>query len=271
MITTGIGVDLLLFALLLVCLLLIYRTTVPRDSLGSGQSLRDRIRSYYPTLTRQAGFNPGRFSWVYWAAKLSLTAIVPLLVLEVWTAPGPSIVISAIIGFLIPDLLLANIRKRRRRRIRTALSYFLDLLVALLHSGLSLEQAFQRAGRGGLEKSHPLAEEVALVGVELDVGKDRAEAFQQLAARTGVSELRGIAAALTSGLRYGVGLEATLEAQASLLRARRREAARKQINTAMIKALVPLFLCGFPVFLVIVLFPAVVETFRTLGAIVSAL
>jgi pilus assembly protein TadC len=264
---TGLWLDLLLFGLLLAVLLLIYRANSGDESLASGQSWRERIAGYYPRLARQAGFDPARFSWVYWLSKLFLAVVLPLLVLEVWAAPLPSIVVLAVLGFLLPDLWLARARRRRRRRIRGALSYFLDLLVALLHSGLSLEEAFRRAGRGGLEEGHPLAEEVALVAVELDVGKDRAPAFQALAERTGVSELKGVAAALSSGVRYGVGLEATLEAQASLLRARQREGVRKQINTAMVRSLLPLFLCGYPVFVVLVLFPAMIEMFRAFGAL----
>ena len=271
MVTAGFGVDLLLFGILLVSLLLLYRLYADPEGAASGRSLGERLRRYYPVLARQSGFDPTRFFWVYWLAKLGLLLLVPLLLLEFWVLSWTAIIILAIVGFITPDIWLARTRRRRQRRIRSALSYFLDLLVALLHSGLSLEEAFRRAGRGGLEESHPLAVEVAQVGVELDIGEDRAKAFEAMAVRTGVTELKGIAAALTSGMRYGVGLEATLEAQASLLRAKQREAARKQINTAMIRSLVPLFLCGYPVFLVIVLFPAIVEIIRTLGAIASSL
>ncbi len=37
------------------------------------------------------------------------------------------------------------------------------------------------------------------------------------------------------------------------------------MQLAAVKALVPVMLCGFPVFLVIVLYPAVSELARTLG------
>jgi hypothetical protein len=40
----------------------------------------------------------------------------------------------------------------------------------------------------------------------------------------------------------------------------------KRVQLAAIKALVPVILCGFPLFVVIVFFPAVSEILRTFGA-----
>jgi tight adherence protein C len=171
--------------------------------------------------------------------------------------------VAALLGFFLPDLWLLAVRRERKRKITWSLAYFLDLLVAFLRAGLSLDEAFRRAGRDGFHPDHPLAREINLVAREIDLGKDRAAAFRALAERTGVPAMRGIALALESGTRLGASVEATLRAQADLLRGRRREETLKRVQLASVKALVPVVICGLPLFLVIVFFPAILEILRT--------
>lgn len=271
----GAGLDILLLALVLaaVAWLVGWRpgpAAVPppgsrRSAAPPGrQPLKERLRTYYPRVVRQAGYDPDSVSALYWLAKAVLAALLPLLLLEV-TPPrllGTGLlvlVVPALVGFLLPDLWLLLRRRRRKRQITRALGYFVDLLVAFLYSGMSLERAFNRAGRQGFERNHPLARELLLVGRELDAGKDPSLAFHSLAERTGVAELRGIAAALSIGLRVGMSVRATLQGQAEMLWTKRREAALKQINSAAAKVMFPVMLCGFPIFFLLTFFPVLLE------------
>jgi tight adherence protein C len=190
--------------------------------------------------------------------------VQPLLLLDTasrwgWNPGFLVLLVPALFGFLLPDLWLLRRRRRRQRQIARALGYFVDLLVAFLYSGLSLERAFVRAGREGFERNHPLGWELALVGRELDAGQDPSLAFQSLAERTGVGDLRAIAAALRLGLRAGAPVRATLQSQADMLWTKRREMALKQINAAAAKVMFPVMLCGFPMFFLLTFFPAVLE------------
>ncbi len=233
-----------------------------------------RLTGYYPRLARQAGYDPDSLRWAYWLAKVALAVLAPLLTLVLWSRsqggiPWPLALVLAPLGFFLPDFALLRARRARRLRIRRALSFFLDLMVSLLRSGLGLEEAFRRAGRGGLDEDHPLAREVALVDLELAAGRSRGAAFEALAERTGVRELRSLATALRLGLRLGSSVRATLEAQADLMRTKRREETRRALALAPLKTLLPVILCGFPLFVVVVLFPAVVEIFTVLGEIAT--
>lgn len=230
------------------------------------QGLAARLRGYYPRVARQAGYDPGALRATYWMAKAAFGLLLPLLLLELSTrglrgAGLLALLVLALMGFLLPDLWLLRQARRRRREITRSLGYFVDLLVAFLYSGMSLERAFNRAGREGLERDHPLGREVLLVGRELDAGQDPSLAFQALAERTGVAELRGIAAALSIGLRVGAPVRVTLQAQSEMLWTKRREAALKQINAAAIKVMFPVMLCGFPIFFLLTFFPALLEIF----------
>ena len=274
----GAWLDLLLLALLAAVAVLLYRlqpVEAPAAAGAAGQAgAAWPLRSRFPSVARQAGYDPGRLRWFYWLAKVALAALLPLLLLEAAAALGGKapllwLVFLALLGLFLPDLWLLWLRRRRRRRIRRALSYYLDLLVALLHSGLSLEEAFRRAGREGLDRGHPLAGEVRLAGRELDAGQERGDVFETLAERCGVAELRSVATALGVAARHGGSVEAALETQADLLRTKRREHARRQVTAAATRAIFPLFLCGFPVFLVIVFFPAILELVETLRELAS--
>jgi tight adherence protein C len=250
----------------------------PMDESGTGTGAtaraRFRIRGYLPRIVRQAGFQPKVFLPLFLLVTVVLAVLFPLALVELAAVrltdvPRWGILLAALLGLVLPTAWLDARRRDRQRRIWWSLSYFLDLIVAFLRSGLGLEESFRRAGREGFRLDHPLAQEVALVARELDLGKERAAAFHALAERTGVVGLRSVAAALESGLRLGASVEATLRAQAELFRARRREDTLKRVQLAAVKALVPVILCGVPLFVVIVFFPAVTEILRTFSMFVE--
>lgn len=277
----GLLFDVLLLVLLLaaVATLVVYsrRSVLAADGIESagdaelGRDMREWARGYYPRLVRQAGFDPETWRIPYWIGKVLFALLfayawlVFVRALSDTASPILGMIAFAVLGFFVPDAIFGLIRRSRRQKIRDSVSYFLDLVVALLYSGLGLEEAFRRAGRDGFPPEHPLSREVDLVSQELDAGQDRAVAFRALADRTGVRELRAVAAALRSGAKLGSSVETTLEAQAQVLRTKRREQLRRRINVALVKALVPVLLCGVPLFLILVFFPALIELFALFG------
>jgi len=281
----GAGLDLLLLAVLLAAVAWLYlrrpAAVAPASSRKPAvplwrQRLGARLRGYYPRVVRQAGYDPDSQRGFYWLTKAALGFLLPLLLLEVtsrWLRGLGllGLIVPALAGFLLPDLWLVLRRRRRKRQITRSLGYFVDLLVAFLYSGMSLERAFNRAGREGFERNHPLSKELLLVSRELDAGQDPSLAFQALAERTGVAELRGIAAALSIGLRVGMPVRATLQAQSEMLWTKRREAALKQINAAAAKVMFPVMLCGFPIFLLLTFFPVFLEIIELLRSVRSGL
>ncbi len=217
-----------------------------------------RLARFYRSLVRQAGFEADSRQVDLWLTKSIGAALPTLYLLDAGTG-GVWIVLAALIGFFLPDLWLLSRRRRRRRLIAQSLPYFLDLLVAFLHSGLSLVDAFRRAGREAFSGPHPLGHEVALIGRELDAGRDPSGAFRDLAERTGVPDLRAVAAALRVGMRLGAPIRETLLAQADALLVKRREDALRRIHRAELQMMFPVMLSGFPVFTVLVFFPMIMD------------
>lgn len=264
----------LLLALAIAVLLWIERARllplVTRPSRTSDTGAASGSGGYYWRLTRQAGLSPYD-AWPYYiGAKLALAVLLPVLLIRIvgfsWWALLP-----ASIGFMLPDLVLAYARRQRQATIRRALSFFLDLLVSLLQAGLGLEEAFARTARVGLPPGHPLAKEAMGVVEEMSLGRDRSLAFQMLGERTGVAELRNLANAIAFGLTLGGSVEATLKAQADLARAKRREEGLKRLSLVNVQVLLPLMLCAFPVFVVLVVFPLAMRALESLQGLGSVL
>ncbi len=254
--------------LLVVCLLALF-LAAREPSSGSSmtgrekatrawQQVAERPQHALQRLGRQAGYDPGLWRDDYLLVKLAGGVLPPLLLLDAG-ARGWLAGLAAFIGFFLPDFWLILRRRRRRRIIARALPYFLDLLVAFLHSGLGLVEAFRRAGREAFPGPHPLAQEVALVGRELDAGRDPSSAFRDLAERTGVIELNAVAAALRVGMRLGAPIRETLLAQADALLVKRREDAMSRIHRAELQMMFPVMLSGFPVLAVLMFFPMIME------------
>ncbi len=253
--------DVLLLVLLAAAVFYTARPTM--SFAGRGDAVRqrasragERVSRSYRTLARQAGFESAR-QGDYWLIKAAGAVLPALLLLD--AGAGTMALLAAVAGFFAPDLWLLARRRQRRRQITRALPYFLDLVVAFLHSGLSLVDAFRRAGREAFSGPHPLAQEVELVGQELDAGRDPSGAFHDLAERTGVADLRAVAAALRVGMRLGASIRDTLLAQADALLIKRREEALKRIHRAELQMMFPVMLSGFPVFLVLAFFPMIMD------------
>ena len=251
----NISIDLLLGVLIVIAIVLV---VVLR---------RSGKERWFAPLARQAGYDPQRLRPWYWTVKIILAVLLPLLIAEFIPYSLLLLGIAALVAFFLPDLWLINRRNHRRHRILQALSFFLDLLVSLLRSGLDIEEAFRRAGSRGLPAGHPLADEVRLVTDEMGAGKERSAAFAGLASRTKIPDLHALAAALELGSRLGFPVADILSTQAEIQREKRVERGRRRIDRAMIVALFPVLLCGFPIFFMVVVLPVILELLKTVDLV----
>lgn len=216
---------------------------------------------FYPRkLMRQAGFVPSDFVWIYWPAKVFMFVGAALVLSELSVdLPAWMIALSLFITLFSIDLFLLQRRKLRRLRIQANLSFFVDLVNAYLASGMSLFRSVQQAGELGFDKRHPLAIELRLIAMEIQSGESFQRAIGRLSERTGVRELQGLSASLEVGHAAGASMSENLSRQADVFREQQEEMNRKQISQKNITLLFALILVGFPMFGVIVIFPAAVK------------
>ena len=73
-----------------------------------------------------------------------------------------------------------------------------------------------------------MAEEFALTNFQLQMGAPRAEVLHELGARTGVADLRALAAVLIQADKFGSSVAQALRTQSDSMRTRRRQLGRRK-------------------------------------------
>ncbi len=274
----GIWFDLVLVSLLVLMGFLAWNLRRAEARSDANESFSDSLKvqpekkrwSPYPSnIIRQCGFSPEQAKWVYWPFKLALAVGFPMIVVELTAGKAELgwLLGLSLAGFFTPDLYLLLRRKNRRHVIGNSLGFFVSLLVIYIKSGMSLTRAFDHAAKYGLTEANPLRKEVDLLVEEIAAGRERDEAFACLAQRTGVEELQRLAAVMAVGFSVGSPLAQTLDAQADLLRAKQRQLGTQLANRKTMEAMLPMILVCFPMFLVLVFYPAgsqVIEVFTLL-------
>ncbi|MCB1099394.1 MAG: type II secretion system F family protein [Verrucomicrobiae bacterium] len=213
---------------------------------------------------RQAGIVDQSATWFFWVGKVLLAVLFALLAGEVSTS-FLLLILLGCIGFFLPDLWLMAKIITRKKQISKALTFYLDLVNSLLRAGMTLERSLLVAAQQGFRDPHPLADEINLLRDELELGNARDHAFRALAERTGVPELNVLVTAVRVGIRSGAPIQKTLEAQADRLRFRRHQDAVHRLGRSTAISVVPVFLCGVPLWLVLVIFPAAKELMDVFG------
>ena len=169
--------------------------------------------------------------------------------------------LAGVVGYFLPDSVLARKARERQLAITNALPDTLDQLTICVGAGLGFDAALARTTRTG---HGPLAEEIARTLQELRVGVPRSEALDNLVARTDVPELRQFVHALTQAEVYGVPISNVLRAQATEQREKRRFKAEERAMKLPVKVIFPLIFCILPCMFIVILGPAAINLVRGL-------
>ena len=178
--------------------------------------------------------------------------------------------LAAIIGYMIPGLVLGYLISKQKRRIENGLPDALDLMIVCVEAGCSLDQAILKTSEE-LDVSHPeLAAELKLITTEVRAGKPRIEAFKNFAARTRVDDVRALVAMLVQTDKFGTSIAQALRTHAEVSRTKRRQRAEEKAAKVGVKLVFPLVFFLFPAFYVVTLGPAVIQFVRVFfGQIVN--
>jgi tight adherence protein C len=205
---------------------------------------------------------------VFVACKVGLAVIATatFLRLNSQTVDGlrmPLVAVVAVLlcagGFLLPNVWLWLATSRRQNLVRRSLPDAMDLLVTCVEAGLGLDAALSRVARE-LRLSAPLlAGELNLTFLETQAGVPRREALRRLAERTGVGDLRQLAAVLTQTEIFGTSVAAALRVHGDGMRVSRMQNAERRAAMVAVKMTIPLVLFILPALVGVLLGPAVVS------------
>lgn len=178
---------------------------------------------------------------------------------------GPQIPIFAaliglILGILIPRYYLESQIGGRRHRIQLQLADILDLLTVSVEAGLGFDAALAKVTE---KMPGPLPEEFDSILREIRMGKGRKEALRDAGERIGVHDVDVFFSAIIQAEQLGVSLGKVLRVQSDQLRTKRRLRAEEKAMEAPIKMMLPLVGCIFPVILIVLLGPAILQAYKT--------
>jgi tight adherence protein C len=172
------------------------------------------------------------------------------------------VIIAALIGFFIPDIWLKLKTRERKDLIFKGLPDALDMLVVCIEAGMGLDAALHRVA-GEMNISNPvLAEELRQVTLEMRAGKQRQEAFRNLAQRTDLDDLNSLVSLLIQTDKFGTSIGQALRIYAESMRDKRYQMAEEKAQKMVVKLIFPLAFFILPATVVVVLGPSIIRIFR---------
>jgi tight adherence protein C len=233
---------------------------------GAGSSLRLKRE-----LAKAGYFSPAAASTFLGIKMLLLTAGLGIgLAIIVMT--DLTLMVATVIGlwvaaflFFLPNVVVRLRQKKRSLEVQTYLPDAIDLLEVCVSSGMGLDMAWNAVTDEIRRVSTVLADEMALTTLEFQLGATRAEAMRHMAQRTDAEEMSSLVAMLVQSERFGASISDTLRTFATSIREMRSQRAEERAEKMAVKLLFPMVLCIFPAMLIVMVGPAAITIFRTIG------
>jgi len=165
-----------------------------------------------------------------------------------------ALAVGAILGYYLPTLWLKQKVDARRTEIQKGLPDAMDLLVIAVDAGLGFDAALARVTD---KYRNALSDEFAKVLREVNLGRPRLEAMDEMGRSSGVEDLHNFIQAVIQSEQFGTGIGKILRIQADEMRRKRRQRAQEKAAQATLKMLLPMVGCIFPTLWIVLLGPAV--------------
>ena len=170
-----------------------------------------------------------------------------------------SLVVGAGVGLFLPDMVLKLMVMSRKGKIFLQLPDALDLLVVCVEAGLGLDAGMRRVSEELAKGAPEVCQELGIANKQLQLGRPRREVLHDLGVRTGVDDMRALAAILIQADRFGSSIATALRVQSESMRTKRRQMAEEKAQGAAVKMIFPLVLFIFPGIFVILVGPAGIQ------------
>ena len=169
-----------------------------------------------------------------------------------------SFVIGGAAGFYLPEIILKLQIMGRKDKIFLGLPDTLDLLVVCVEAGLGLDAGMRRVSEELSDTHVAVCEELNLANMQLQMGRARREVLHDLGVRTGVDDMRALAAILIQADKFGSSIAKALRVQSDSMRIKRRQMAEEKAQQTAVKMIFPLVLFIFPGIFVVLVGPAAI-------------
>jgi tight adherence protein C len=207
--------------------------------------------------------NPTMFLGIRTLVMFGLPAVGVLYVLSsgsLDTTDALVMAVTLIWGRRLPTMLLKRRIRSRQRAIDRGLPYSLDLMVACLEGGLSLDASLAKVVE---QTDGPLAMEIRRTLQEMALGRPTSEAIRDLGDRTGAPGLKRLTEDIVQSDRMGISIAESLRTLARDSRVARRQQAEELARKAPIKMVPVLIFCVLPALGIVTTAPAAILLMRT--------
>jgi len=199
-------------------------------------------------------------------SKLLLLVGLPVVLLLLLPGVGLSVettrlaaACGAVMGLLLPDMMVRRSRQGYLERVDRGVSDALDMLVICAQAGLGLETAMQRVATE-ITLAHPeIARELDTTLTEMRITVDSYRGLTNLGVRTGLSSLKRVSSTLAQTIQFGTPLTDALrvlsaEMRQEVLTKFEARAARLPVLLTM-----PMILFIFPCIFIVIAGPAALQ------------
>jgi len=203
------------------------------------------------------GLDPAGLQTLRIAAAAALGAISTAIGLFIGTpfVIGLSILIGVALGFYLPVIWLDQLVRDRRSELEASLPNALDVVAISMEAGLGLDRALEQLVR---HQDDSLTLLVARALREIQLGRPRHEALEEMAEATGIDDFSSLVRGILYAERTGVPIARTIAAHAAQMRVKRRLKIRTEAARASLKILIPTVGCVFPTLWLVLLGPALI-------------
>lgn len=166
------------------------------------------------------------------------------------------IVVSVVLGFVLPSVWLGSKISSRQKEIIKALPDALDLLTICVEAGLGFDASMSKVAE---KWDNELSAAFAKTVQEMQLGKLRREALRNMANSMDVPDMTTFVAAIIQADQLGVSMAKVMRIQSDTMRMKRRQRAEEKARQAPIKMMFPLVFFIFPTIMIVLLGPAILK------------
>ena len=245
-------------------------------------SENENIRHYYDVMRRndpeglemrliRAGYFSPDAKRVFQLIRLAITVAVFALVwyLLVNLSEGLSSTMALLLAglasgiiFILVSAVLDRQAKTNQTAYRRLFPDFMDLLVVCVDSGMSIEAAIDRVAHEFLHTKPSFGQHLSIISLEVRAGRPMHEALNNFATRIRLDEARTLSVLFRQSMELGSSVIKTLRVFSKEMRQTRIIKAEEKANALPVKMLFPMAGFLFPVNLIIVLVPIMMQIMK---------
>jgi len=229
-------------------------------------------RDQLAEMLRAAGIRDEQAVGVFFGAKIGGLIGLPLVAWIALHGTGLSDILKlfvpaalAVIGLILPDMIVKRMRKGFMARLEKGLPDALDMMVICAQAGLGLGPAVIRVAEEMKTSYRDLSVEFSLTANELQIMSDTRIALHNLGYRTGLEQFRRLAMTLIQTIQYGTPLTDALRTLSAEMRQEALTSFEESAARLPTMLTLPMIVFILPCVFLIAGGPAIIQVMRSMG------